>query len=445
LIQDEAKSLRAGRSFYAGLLEALIRVMGSANAYLYDHGRKVGFMAHQIGRAMGLSDLELARLAFASVLADLGMVGLAEDAWETPVRELPAEDRALVEEHPLRSQDRVAEIPHLESLAPLVRHHHEWWNGNGYPEGLAGEDIPLESRIIRVADTVVALGQDRPHRPACSPEEIAEIVSSGVGLEFAPQAGRAYLHLHREGGLRAFDATSFREIICEAADHLLPPEVTTPSNDQLLSLLASVIEAKDPYTAGHSRRVAILAVAVAGTLGLSDSEKSDLWAGGYLHDLGKVSVPLRVLSKAGVLSAEEFALVKDHPGVGADILESIPALRGLSPGVRYHHEWWNGSGYPGEVRGEEIPPHAQILAVCDGYDAMTSQRAYRDSRTHAEALEEIAVSSGVQFSPRVAAAFLALPDHLFEAVRAQRPEVFDPDAVPCPTSWGIYGGSLYSL
>ena len=151
-------STNSGRAFYAGLLEALTQVMGTAKGYLYDHGPRVAHLARQVAGEVGLSERDKAELMFASVLCDMGMIGLAEDAWENPVVRLDDESRARVRMHPLRSQAAVTAVPHLEGVAPLVRYHHEWWDGSGYPDGLAGEDIPLGARILRLADTVAALG-----------------------------------------------------------------------------------------------------------------------------------------------------------------------------------------------------------------------------------------------------------------------------------------------
>lgn len=413
--------IHSGRVFYAGLLEALTQVMGSAKGYLVDHGPRVALVAAQVGSRMGLGKREVSELLFASILSDMGMVGLAEEAWENPVPHLPPEVRARVQQHPLRSEERVGLIPHLEKLAPLVRHHHEWWDGSGYPDGLAGPDIPLGAQILRLADTVVALGQPRPHRPALAPDAIHEAVERGRGREFGPEVAEAFVDLHRAGDIPDFDAAAFRHAVSRASEHLLPEEVSPLSSEQLLGILANLIDAKDPYTAGHSRRVATLGVSVAAQLGLEEHTLSTLWAGGYLHDLGKLRVPLRILAKKGRLTDEEFACVRAHPNDGATILEGIPSLRHLTTGARYHHERWDGAGYPEGLRGDHIPLVGQILAVCDSYDAMTSKRAYRDSRTHQDAVSEVARCAGVHFSPRVAAAFLALPASTFEAVKEDAP------------------------
>ncbi len=414
------RPIQPGRGFYVGLLEALTRVMGMAQGYLQDHGRRAGHLARLVGERMGLSQEKIAELLFASVLADVGMIGLVEDAWENPVTTLKPEVRARVRLHPIRSEAAVLGIPHLTAVAPVVRHHHEWWNGAGYPDGLSGADIPVASSILRLADTVAALGEIRPQRPARPFAEIRRVVREGSGVEFSPAAAEAFLALTAEGAPPEPDPGDFHRSLFKAAERLFPAEISPLSVEQLLEILASLIDAKDPYTAGHSRRVAILAVAMATRLGLDDRMKETVWAAGYLHDVGKLSVPLRVLTKEGPLDEDERIAVALHTHVGAGILAAIPSLRHLTPGIRYHHERWDGGGYPEGLSGDHIPLVAQILAVCDAYDAMTSGRAYQASRSHLEAVEEIARATGQHFGPGVAAWFLSLPEPLFEAVRRAR-------------------------
>ena len=213
-------------------------------------------------------------------------------------------------------------------------------------------------------------------------------------------------------------------MVLSAAGRLLPLRVPKPSTNQLLSIVANLIDAKDPYTGGHSRRVALLAVSVADELGLPGEVKSSLWASGYLHDLGKLAVPLRVLAKEGRLTPEEFDYIKAHPEDGADILDGIPTLQHLTDGVRYHHERWDGKGYPVGLSGEDIPLVAQIMAVCDAYDAMTSKRAYRESLGSAHALDEVARERGVQFGPDAADGLLSIPSDIFEGLHRPRAQQY---------------------
>ena len=206
------------------------------------------------------------------------------------------------------------------------------------------------------------------------------MIERSVGTEFGSEVAKTYLSLERGGDVPGYDVTSFRHKILRVTEHVLPDEVSPLSNDQLLGIVSNLLDAKDPYTGGHSCRVAVLAVAVADQLGLDEHMKVTLWAGGYLHDLGKLGVPLRVLTKKSKLTEEKFAYIRAHPSDGAEILESIPTLQHLTTGARYRHERWDGSGYPEGLSGGHIPMVAQTMAVCDAYDAMTSRRAYRDAR-----------------------------------------------------------------
>src|SRR5688572_25176827 len=295
----------SGRSFYAGLLEALTQVMGTAKGYLYDHGPRVAHLSRQIGREMKLSERDIAELMFASVLCDAGMIGLAEDAWENPVAHLDPATRSRVQVHPIRSEAAATAIPHLEGVAPLVRFHHEWWDGSGYPDGLVGEDIPVGARILRLADTVAALGENRPQRPPCSAAEIRRVVEDGSAVEFCPDVARTFLDMFDRRRMAEYHAPTFQRVLMAAAQQLLPIEISPLSGDQLLEILSTLIDAKDPYTAGHSRRVAILSVACANQLGCQEELLETVWAAAYLHDLGKLSVPLRVLAKNGRLDEDE--------------------------------------------------------------------------------------------------------------------------------------------
>ncbi|MCH2152808.1 MAG: FHA domain-containing protein [Phycisphaerales bacterium] len=172
--------------------------------------------------------------------------------------------------------------------------------------------------------------------------------------------------------------------------------------------LASAIDAKDPYTRGHSDRVALLSSQLARALGHPDSAIEAARVCGQVHDVGKIGVPESVLTKPGGLSDEEFDLIKQHPDIGYRILSDIPAMQKLLGGVRHHHERWDGRGYPDGLAGEDIPELGRLVAVVDAFDAMRSARAYRSGMKPEHALEEIRKSSGSQFDPEMAEAFLKI-------------------------------------
>ena len=174
--------------------------------------------------------------------------------------------------------------------------------------------------------------------------------------------------------------------------------------------LATALDARDPYTAGHSDRVSALSVAICKQLNLPPRDVEIVRLGALLHDIGKIGVPDDVLRKPGALTAAEFNIIKQHPVIGARMLRSVPFLVPHIPIVELHHERPDGQGYPKGLRGDEIPLDARIVHVADAYDAMTSARAYRTARPSAEALRELWRCAGTQFHAEIVAALAnALP------------------------------------
>jgi len=173
-----------------------------------------------------------------------------------------------------------------------------------------------------------------------------------------------------------------------------------------IQALATAIEARDSYTEDHSRRMAEYAFLVAKQLGLSTNEAETIQYAAILHDIGKIGIDDKILNKPGPLTEEEWAKMKKHVIIGTDILTRIDSFREASRIVYYHHERYNGQGYPEKLKGEEIPIGARILSVIDAYDAITSERPYRPARSAQEAMEEIKKNAGTQFDEKVVKAFL---------------------------------------
>ena len=177
-------------------------------------------------------------------------------------------------------------------------------------------------------------------------------------------------------------------------------------NWSTITTLARTIDAKSPWTAGHSERVSQMSVGIARVMGLSEAELERLYRGGLLHDIGKIGIPISIIDKKGRLTDEEMALMRSHVTIGARILEPLKALEDVLPIVLYHHERWDGKGYEAGLAGTDIPRLGRILCVADSYDAMRSDRPYRVGRSPDESLEEIALCSGSQFDPEAVAAFV---------------------------------------
>ena len=182
---------------------------------------------------------------------------------------------------------------------------------------------------------------------------------------------------------------------------------------EFIGSLASALDARDRYTAGHSERVSLYATATAEAMGLDTDLVDQIRMGAQLHDIGKIGVPDSILQKPGRLTAKEFAVVQEHPVIGRRILEGVEGLSPYLDAVELHHENWDGSGYPRGQSGEETPIDARIIHVSDAYDAMTSNRSYRRGRTHEEAISELIRCSGTQFDPHIVKVFVNLPPENF--------------------------------
>jgi diguanylate cyclase (GGDEF)-like protein/putative nucleotidyltransferase with HDIG domain len=172
--------------------------------------------------------------------------------------------------------------------------------------------------------------------------------------------------------------------------------------------LVSAVEARDPYIYGHSRKVCTYAVALAEAIGLPPEDVSKISTAGLLHDIGKVGIPDKVLSKKGELNREDWEAIKAHPRLGANIVGNIPHLVPCVSSILHHHERWDGSGYPEGLKGEEIPLEARILAIADSFEAMTSARPYRPALSIEEIVKELRRCAGVQFDPNLIEVFIGL-------------------------------------
>jgi len=177
---------------------------------------------------------------------------------------------------------------------------------------------------------------------------------------------------------------------------------------QFIETMAQVLDARDPYTAGHSMRVASYAYALARAMDVPEMEAENIRIAAQLHDIGKIGIPDAVLTKPGRLTAEEFGLVKLHPQIGRRILEKMGKFQKFLPVVELHHENHDGTGYPYKLAGDRIPLAARIVHVADAFDAMVTHRHYRNALTLPEAILELRGNSGTQFDPAITPVMLRL-------------------------------------
>ena len=187
--------------------------------------------------------------------------------------------------------------------------------------------------------------------------------------------------------------------------------------------ITSALDARDPYTGNHSRRVSDMACFLCIKLGISHAETQEIHIAGHLHDIGKIGVPDRVLQKPTKLNDEEWQLMKKHPEIGAEILSKSEHFTRLGAIILHHHERYDGKGYPFGAKGEEIPLGARIIAVCDSIDAMASARAYRNSLPLEVCRSEIEKNIGLMYDPTVAKTALENWDALTMEYKFTAPNV----------------------
>jgi putative nucleotidyltransferase with HDIG domain len=211
--------------------------------------------------------------------------------------------------------------------------------------------------------------------------------------------------------------------------------------------LASTIDAKDRYTSGHSQRVAEYAVEIARRMRKSEEDQQIIYYSGILHDIGKIRVSEEVINKPGRLTDEEFDQIRIHPTSGYHILRDIHEDKRVGYGAKYHHERYDGKGYPNGLKGNAIPEIARIIAVADAYDAMTSDRSYRAALPQDVVREEILKGRGSQFDPKIADIMLEMIEDDTEYVLRQKEEkqrtvlVVDSDSAVVSTLKSFFGGS----
>lgn len=250
-------------------------------------------------------------------------------------------------------------------------------------------DISSDDRYVSGAVRVSSL--------MCAPLKIKDRV---IGVIYVSSEERAH---YTAEDLKLLSALAFQAAAdienARLYDSLKETFLTT------VHILAETIEKRDPYTGGHIKRVMNYSMAVGKELGLPELEMEHLELAAVLHDIGKISIRDCVLLKKGKLTVDEFAEIKMHPIYAEEILDHIKHLKGIIPGVKHHHERYDGSGYPEGLKGNDIDIIARIISVADAFDAMTTDRPYRERMELAEAFDELRANSGTQFDPRVVKAF----------------------------------------
>ncbi len=265
----------------------------------------------------------------------------------------------------------------------------------------------LDDRIHSLV-SVPVLSNDRPLGYIIAVNRLAQPTGMGFNL-MDPEFGSVEVGLMEEASVLLSTQTHNIRLILDSQHLALGT----------LQAMSRAIDARDPYTRGHSERVARLSFELGEILGLEETACQEIYVAGILHDVGKIGIPDRVLLKAGALSDEEFDIIKQHPEIGYRIVEQLGKLHFTLPGVLYHHERWDGRGYPQGLAGDDIPLMARIIAVADSFDAMTSSRPYRHAMPLGKACDIILEGSGKQWDSMLVRCF----QHWMQQRKSTLPEL----------------------
>jgi putative nucleotidyltransferase with HDIG domain len=278
----------------------------------------------------------------------------------------------------------------LVSLATAVEGHERWWRA--FQERFAW--LAPHYLVYGFIASVISLGYKSAHLWA--------LAVFAVPLFLMRKTQEAYLKHTQKSAQKlreAAETIQTQNVSLEQANRLLKERSTAA-----MESLSATVDARDAYTAGHSRRVQQLALAIGRELGLSQAELDLLGHAALFHDIGKLAIPDAVLLKPASLTDEEWSLMQKHADEGARIIDRLGFLNDAVPAIRHHHERWDGTGYPDRLKGEEIPLGARIIHVADALDSMLTTRIYRAARPAAEALRELRRAAGTQFCPRCVSA-----------------------------------------
>lgn len=342
-----------------------------------NHGKRAAYVSSRICRTMGLSDVEVFDMAGCAILHDNALTQYLLTAYPSDLRVLER-----FESHCVMGERNVRAFPFAGNIDGVILEHHENWDGSGF-HGLRGEDIPLRSAALRLADNMdlgLAMGDGR----ASLEDEIRVHVMEHFGTLYSPRVAEALLESMDAEFLEGLRNENIDQALREEMP-ALKVELSAGQLVDLCELFALIIDAKSPFTRNHSTGVADLARRLSPHFGITGDHKHELMIAGYLHDLGKLSVPLSLLEKPGPLTEDEYYQMQKHTEVTAELLGKVSGLDEIARWCEAHHEKLNGSGYPHGTCAPDLAFESQVIAVCDIYQALTEDRPYRSSMPKAEA------------------------------------------------------------
>ncbi len=395
------------RRKFKDIIKFLAMVVDLAEGYKLQNNYRVALSGVQLGNELDLSIECLRNIFYGGLLHDIGEVGL-------PTSEDEKIPQYITEfkgnpHHTIVGSRIVSLIPTLDGVTKIIRWHHECWDGSGFPDKLKGKEIPVEAGIISLFDAFYVMSATEKDNNI-----VWDYLKAMSGKKFNPELVEIFLKLLKNAELWTPDNFKDEEWSAIGLDTYEIAKLQDVKGDYVeiaLNVIAQVIDAKHKYTHGHSRRVMVLSSLISQRMGIEREYRTLIEQGALLHDSGKVGIPRELLDKPSGLSDDEYKVIKRHPVISCALIQNFTTLKEVAPLARFHHERYDGNGYPDSLNKGDIPLGARVIAVADTYDAITSDRAYRKALPDSFARHEIRKYMGKMFDPEVVNAFLDIPEH----------------------------------
>jgi HD-GYP domain-containing protein (c-di-GMP phosphodiesterase class II) len=402
------------------------------------HAQRVCYIATHLAEAMELAEPSRSGVFFAALLHDVGVTPASADLFRAagvdemtvfgPAPLAPREDSHrgasvfadreaiddAVESHGPLGADIARKLELGEECARAIEHHHERWDGDGFPVGFTGDECPIEARIVAVADAVEVLISDEPSA-LIARKRLAQSIQDYAGSMLDPAIVGRFMELAR---LDDFWLGLYSEDLAQTVNGMRAHIEVKKSRKRVMrfaEVFAELADAKRGHKSAHAKLTSTHAESLALQVELDAATSEMIKIAALLLDLGLLGVPARIMSKPDILSVTEMQLMRQHPTNSEMILQDLPGLEEVAQWIARHHERPDGKGYPDMLDGDEIPVESRILAVADMWAALTSDRPHRAALTDKDARQVLLNAAGHQLDAELVRTFLAAQEQRLSA------------------------------
>lgn len=358
------------------IIEKISNINYSEHRFM-NHSKRATYIALKIANKLNLDNNCIQYLYLSTLLHDIGA---------TTSLKFSHSAKTFIKEHCITGYKILKSFPIFEGISNIIFYHHENFDGTG-PMQLAGNQIPIESQIIRISDLAELLYEEK-FPPYKQKKRITDWIKSNSNILFSEKLCEAFLKV-ASNDIFWFDLEniSFIDSILDNVAPTLDIYLNLDEFESIAYIFSNIIDSKSTFTAMHSRGIADLAFKISKHLNYSDDKCKKMKIAGLLHDIGKLAIPTKILDKNGPLTKEEFSIIKSHVYYTSIILDRIEDIPCIKNWASNHHEKLNGKGYPRGLCSKDLSEESRILAVCDIYQALTEDRPYRKGLSKNNAFE----------------------------------------------------------